>query len=52
MEAMCMHVDMTAKRSAPFPPDMVERIAAMHAAHKSQPVPPQVGSRIGIRRRD
>jgi acyl-CoA thioester hydrolase len=52
MESVCMHVDMTAKRSAPFPADMVERIAAMHAAHKSLPVPPQVGSRIGIRRRN
>ena len=52
MEAICMHVDMTAKRSAPFPPEMLERIAAMHDAHQGLPVPPQVGHRIGIARKD
>jgi acyl-CoA thioester hydrolase len=52
MEAICMHVDMTAKRAAPFPPEMLERVAAMHAAHQDLPVPPQVGHRIGIVRKD
>lgn len=52
MEAICMHVDMTAKRSAPFPPEMLARIAAMHAAHQGLPVPSQVGHRIGIVRKD
>jgi acyl-CoA thioester hydrolase len=51
MEAICMHVDMTAKRSAPFPPEMLERVAAMHAAHRTLPVPSQVGHRIGIVRK-
>ena len=51
MEAICMHVDMTTKRSSPFPPKMLERIAAMHAAHQGLPVPPQVGHRIGIVRK-
>ncbi len=51
MEAICMHVDMSAKRSAPFPAEMLERIAAMHAAHKAVPVPQQVGHRIGIVRK-
>ena len=51
MEAICMHVDMTAKRSAPFPPKMLDRVAAMHAAHQGLPVPPQVGHRIGIVRK-
>lgn len=50
MEAICMHVDMTGKRAAPFPPEMLERIGAMHAAHQGLPVPPQVGHRIGIKR--
>jgi acyl-CoA thioester hydrolase len=48
MEVICMHVDMTAKRSAPFPPEMLAQIAEMHAAHQGLPVPPQVGHRIGI----
>lgn len=49
-ENIVMHIDMTAKKSAPFPPEVVERIHAMHAAHKSLPVPAQVGHRIGIAR--
>ena len=51
MEAICMHIDMAAKKSAPFPDWMQEKIAAMHAAHKDCPVPPQVGHRIGIVRK-
>jgi acyl-CoA thioester hydrolase len=50
-ENMVMHVDMTAKRSSPFPPAVLERIAAMHKAHRTLPVPAQVGHRIGIPRK-
>jgi acyl-CoA thioester hydrolase len=50
-EYIVMHVDMAAKRSAPFPPDVLSRIEAMHAAHKVLPVPPQVGHRIAIPRK-
>ncbi len=49
-ENIVMHVDMTAKKSAPFPPDVLAKIEAMHEAHKSLPVPPQVGHKIGIPR--
>ena len=51
MEAICMHVDMNAKKSAPFPDWMQDNIAAMYAAHKDCPVPPQVGRKIGIVRK-
>jgi acyl-CoA thioester hydrolase len=51
MEALCLHVDLGAKRSAPFPPDVLDRIAAMREAHKQLPLPPQVGRRIGIVRK-
>lgn len=47
-ELIVMHVDMGAKKSAPFPPDVMAKIEAMHEAHKALPVPPQVGHRIGI----
>ena len=50
-EIIVMHVDMGLKKSAPFPPDILARIAAMRAAHRSLPVPPQVGHRIGIPRK-
>lgn len=51
MEAICMHVDMTAKKSAPFPDDILNRIAAMQEAHAGLPVPSQVGHKIGIIRK-
>jgi acyl-CoA thioester hydrolase len=50
-EHMIIHVDMSSKRTSPFPPEMLEKIAAMCAAHKALPVPPQVGHRIGIPRK-
>ena len=51
LEAICMHVDMTAKKSAPFPDDILSRVAAMQEAHAGLPVPPQVGHKIGIIRK-
>jgi acyl-CoA thioester hydrolase len=50
-ENMVMHVDMQAKKSAPFPADIIEKIAAARKAHMGIPVPPQVGHRIGIPRK-
>jgi acyl-CoA thioester hydrolase len=50
-ENMVMHVDMTAKRSSPFPSGVLEKIKAMHLAHQPLPVPPQVGHKIGIPRK-
>jgi acyl-CoA thioester hydrolase len=50
-EIIIMHVDMTAKKSAPFPPDVLEKIKGMCEAHKALLVPPQVGHKIGIPRK-
>ena len=36
------------KKSAPFPPDVMEKIEAMREAHRHLAVPPQVGHTIGI----
>jgi acyl-CoA thioester hydrolase len=47
-EIIVMHIDMAVKKSAPFPPDVMAKIAAMTEAHRHLPVPPQVGHRIGI----
>ena len=47
-QVIVMHIDMCQKKSSPFPPPVLEKIEAMHAAHKLLPVPPQVGHRIGI----
>lgn len=51
LEGICMHIDMNAKKSCPFPDHILEKINAMHDDHKDLPVPPQVGSRIGIIRK-
>lgn len=50
-EQISMHIDMNIKRSAPFPPDVLERIRAMHEAHRDLPVNPQVGHVISIPRK-
>lgn len=50
-EIIIMHVDMTTKKSAPFPADVMEKLQAMLEAHKTLPVPPQVGHVIGIPRK-
>lgn len=50
-ETMHLHVDMGAKKSSPFPPDVLARIEAMHAAHCALPRPPRLGHVIAIPRK-
>ena len=50
-EFMCMHVDMEAKKSAPFPEDILTNIDAMYQQHKHLPWPDRVGQVMGIRRK-
>ncbi len=47
-EQIGMHVDMQTRRSAPFPEHVLDKLAALHAAHAPLEVPSQVGHRIGI----
>jgi len=47
-ENMVLHVDMTAKKTAPFPDFVAARLARMKAAHANLPVPEGVGRRIGM----
>lgn len=47
-ENMVMHIDMAAKKSAPFPDAVAQRIAAVQSAHRILPVPLQVGHKIGL----
>ncbi|MEI6643162.1 MAG: thioesterase family protein [Novosphingobium sp.] len=49
-EQMLVHVDMTAGRSAPMPPELHARVHAVLAAHAGLDRPSQVGRSIGIRR--
>lgn len=50
-ENIVMHIDMAAKKSSPFPPDVLARIKAMADGHRDLPVPAQVGHKIGIPRK-
>jgi len=50
-EQLALHVDMTTRRSAPFPEPVLARIAQLHDAHLHLPRPEQLGHVIGIRKR-
>ena len=50
-ENMIMHVDMATKKSAAMPADILEKIKIAYEAHKTLPVPLQVGHKIGIPRK-
>ena len=50
-ENIVIHVDLTSKKSSPFPAGVLEKIRIAHAAHTLLPVPLQVGHKIGIPRK-
>ncbi len=47
-ENMSLHVDMTAKKAAPFPPAIAARLARMQASHGNLPRPEAAGRRIAM----
>ena len=47
-ENMVLHVDMTAKKTAPFPDFIASRLAKMKAAHAHLPIPEGAGRRIAM----
>jgi acyl-CoA thioester hydrolase len=47
-ENMTLHVDMAAKKVAPFPDTIMRRLAAMKAAHARLPRPEGLGRRIAM----
>lgn len=51
MESISLHVDMTTRRSAPFPPDIMPRLEGWLAATSARGRPEGVGQVIGIRRK-
>ena len=51
LEVMVSHVDLNIHKTSSFPADVATRVQAAVNAHKSLPVPPQVGHRIGIPRK-
>lgn len=49
-EQIALHVDMTSRRSAPFPADVTNKLADVLAAHQGLPRSERIGHSIGIRR--
>jgi acyl-CoA thioester hydrolase len=45
---MALHVDVTAKKTAPFPDFIAARLARMKVAHAHLPLPEGVGRRIAM----
>ena len=50
-ELITAHIDMSVRRMTPFRPETIEHLAATLAEHKDIPNAPQIGSRVGIRRK-
>lgn len=47
-ENMMVHVDMTARKTAPFPPDINDRVQALARSHRHLPRPDGIGRSIGM----
>lgn len=50
-EQMCIHVDMTTRRAAPFPEAIQTKISTLMKNHKALTRPDQAGRVIGIKRK-
>ena len=50
-EMVTMHINLAERRSAPFPQDLQDVFAAVHASQKDLPPPQYAGTTIGIRRK-
>ena len=49
-EAVSVNVDLTQRRSAPYPPECLARVDALKAAHAALPRPRLAGASLGLRR--
>ncbi len=47
-ELLCLHVDLKARKAAPFPPDVLTNLALLKAAHAGLKTPADLGRRIGL----
>jgi len=47
-ENMTIHMDMAARKTAPFPPDIRARITALAQAHSAHPHPEGIGRKIAM----
>ena len=47
-ENMSVHIDISSRRTAPFPPDIMARIAAVAVAHAAAPRPEGIGRKVAM----
>jgi len=47
-ENMSVHIDISSRRTAPFPPDIMARIAAVADAHAAAPRPEGIGRKVAM----
>lgn len=47
-EQLALHVDLVSKKVSPFPDDILERLAMMKSAHRTLPLPSEIGRAIGM----
>ena len=50
-EALSLHIDMGGPKVVPFPPDILEQVQAMQAAHAALPLPERAGRSIALGRK-
>lgn len=50
-ESLSINVDLVARRSTPYPPEVQERLAALMEVHRALPRPEFAGASIAIRRK-
>ncbi|MRG72599.1 hypothetical protein GH722_12585 [Alphaproteobacteria bacterium HT1-32] len=51
MEVMSLHINLEARKTAPWPSEISERLAAVHAEHQALPRPEQAGRKASLQRR-
>ena len=49
-ENLALHIDIEARKSAPFPHDVARRLARMKAAHAMLPRPEAAGRRVSMQK--
>ena len=51
LESISMCIDMSTRRSAPWPAKPAERLRVVYEAHRQRPRPAELGRTVGIRRK-
>ena len=50
-EAITLHIDLSARKVAPFPPEVQVRLQSVYKKHKNLRLPKNLGRQIKVKRR-